>query len=218
MLLHHHYHTDTNMTMNMIISLWYMAGLLRWRIHIPPMISFLLKCTVRMLSLPSHLSAATTRLAHTLTPIPGKAIVLIGGITDGNECGSMQANEIIATGREGKSRTMNESMVLHYGWDNEGQWIIQDCQRLDLEYISSSSSSSSSLLTSDAAQLSCQKCHGIHQVIIPMVGNHLNGYQSKLWVLGGGAMTLAFGEHYCTSLEGKILMKNVAQRKFTESK
>jgi tRNA wybutosine-synthesizing protein 3 len=143
-------------------------------------------------------SMRISRFGHSLTLLDGNCLLLFGGNSE---------NE-----KENSSYLFD--YFLSFRFASSSHDITPTQKQLELVYrpFNSSSITNGGPLPS----FPCEKCRSHHQIIYqegkkgsgPGKGESSSSRQDKLFVVGGGAMTLAFGNHYCEPLLIHLLIGN----------
>lgn len=138
------------------------------------------------------LSVSIPRFGHTLTVLDGKCLLLVGGMS------SMLGASDEIVGEENASYILDYdvtySLVETFGSSRDLQVQIRS-----VDYKSAEDGKRINVLP-------CQRCRCHHQVLRLSDDERQRG--QCLYVIGGGAMTLAFGNHYCQPVKLSVLGKN----------
>jgi tRNA wybutosine-synthesizing protein 3 len=161
-------------------------------------VSFMRKSEEGSLASSPSSSMRISRFGHSLTLLDGNCLFLFGG--------------------NGENEKENSSYLFDYFLSFRFASTLHDItptqKHLELVYRSFNSSS-----ITNGAPLStfpCEKCRSHHQIIYQEgkkgsgtgKGESSSSRQDKLLVVGGGAMTLAFGNHYCEPLLIHLIIGN----------
>jgi len=144
---------------------------------------------------PNNSIISVSRFGHTLTSIDAKSFLLLGGTSI---CGDDSSDR----------DTGNPTIVIHLYINKVGLYKAK-LRRICGTAINNNSHHSivagvEAVQEHSWCQLPCQACRIHHQAVL-QGSNHQNSSignsKQRMLILGGGAMTLAFGPHFCCDLQ-----------------